>query len=184
MNPRLIAFAPLAILLAVILAFLSLLTRGEPELDDPMVGQPFPRLELAALQGRPLFNPAEAPPAGPALVNIWASWCTPCLAEHPYLMALADEGVAIYGIDYKERRAGAGEAFLARHGSPFAAVGADPRGRMGLELGITGVPETYVVDGGGVIVARHVGPLTEQTVRETIRPALREAAAGAPPPGS
>lgn len=175
MSTRLIAFTPLAILLAVILAFLSLLVRGEPEARDPMAGKPFPQVELAALTGYDRFNPAEGLPEGPALVNIWASWCTPCLAEHPLLMALAEEGVPLYGIDYKEREPGAGEAFLQRHGSPFAAVGADPEGRMGLELGVTGVPETFVIDSNGVIIARHAGPLTGEIIQNKLRPALDSA---------
>lgn len=175
MSMRLIAFTPLALLLAVVLAFLSLLLRGEPEASDPMTGKPFPAIELTALQGPPVFNPADSAPAGPALVNVWASWCTPCLAEHPMLMALSDAGVPIYGIDYKEREAGAGEAFLAEHGSPFTAVGGDPEGRIGLELGVTGVPETFVIDAQGVITARHAGPLTETVIKDKIRPALEAA---------
>jgi len=173
---RLIAFTPLAVLLAVVLAFMSLLLRGEPEPDDPMVGQAFPVRALDPLQGYALFNPADGAPEGPALVNIWASWCAPCRLEHPLLMDLAAEGVPIYGIDYRERRAGAGEAFLAELGSPYISVGADPEGRMGVELGVTGVPETFVIDADGVIVARWAGPLNEAAITRTIRPALEDAA--------
>lgn len=179
MSKRLIAFAPLGVLLVIVLALLSLLVKGQGEADDPMVGQPFPALQLEPLDGYPAFDTLDGLPGdGPVLVNLWASWCTPCLVEHPLLMAMHEEGVPIYGIDYKEREAGAGEAFLARHGSPFTAVGADPEGRAGLELGLTGVPETYVVDSDGEIIARHAGALDETVLREKILPALRRAEAG------
>ena len=100
-----------------------------------------------------------------------SEWCTPCRAEHPQLMALRRQGVDIVGIAYKDRP-GAAAAFLNELGDPFTDVALDPEGRFGLELGITGVPETFVIGPDGVIRAAYRGPLTEEVVRDTILPAL------------
>ncbi len=114
------------------------------------------------------------------LVNFWASWCAPCRAEHPNLDKLAGEGVTILGVNYKDDPEKALK-FLGELGNPFKAVGADSQGRTGLDWGIYGVPETFVVDGSGKVVLRFAGPLTQAVIEQTIRPAL----SGAPvaPPG-
>ncbi len=171
---RLLAIIPLAVVVIGCVVLATSLFRPEEALRDPAVGRDFPRIELTEVGDRPLFNPAAEVPAGPALVNVWASWCTPCIAEHPMLMSLSEDGVPIYGVDWKERAEGAGEAFLDQRGSPFAAVGADD-GPAGVELGITGVPETFVIDAEGRIVARFAGPLDVTTVAKVIRPALERA---------
>lgn len=93
------------------------------------------------------------------LVNFWASWCAPCRAEHEYLMAFAEEGIPIYGINYKDEPVN-GRKFLDDLGNPFTAVVSDESGRTGIDWGLYGVPETFVVDGDGVIVKRFAGPIT------------------------
>ncbi|WP_128254009.1 DsbE family thiol:disulfide interchange protein [Falsirhodobacter deserti] len=108
------------------------------------------------------------------LVNFWASWCAPCRQEHPMLEALADEGVAIVGINYKDQAANA-LGFLNDLGDPFAVKGADETGRMGLNWGLYGVPETFVVDGDGTILARIAGPVTSSALQNTLRPAMQAA---------
>ena len=171
---RLIAFVPLAALLAIVGVSIFLLTReGERNrFTEGMIGQQAPAYALARLD-------SEAPPlAGEErqgrayVINLFASWCTPCRAEHAQLMALQRQGVDVVGIAYKDRPE-ASAAFLAELGNPFADVGLDPEGRFGLEIGVTGVPETFVIGPDGVIRAAYRGPLTDEAVRDVISPALR-----------
>ena len=105
------------------------------------------------------------------LVNFWASWCAPCRAEHPLLSELAAEGVPVLGINYKDEPDKA-LAFLGELGDPFARVGADASGRTGLDWGLYGVPETFVVDEAGTILLRHAGPLTPDVLEDRLRPLL------------
>lgn len=170
---RLIAFVPLAALIILIAVGAFLLTReGEREqFTAGMVGRPAPAFALERLDGGEALTSDEM--RGRAyVVNLFASWCTPCRAEHPQLMALRRQGVEIVGIAYKDRRE-ASVAFLTELGDPFSAAAMDPEGRFGLELGITGVPETFVIGPDGVIRAAYRGPLTEEAVSEEILPALR-----------
>lgn len=172
---RLLALIPvIAVAIGAIVFGISLF-RPEEAVRDPAVGRAFPAIALEQVGDYALFNPAEAPPQGPALVNVWASWCAPCIIEHPLLMDLSAEGIPIYGVDWQERAEGAGAQFLAQRGNPFQSVGHDD-GLAGVELGITGVPETFVIDAEGRIVARHAGPLDVTSIERTIRPALQRAA--------
>ncbi|MGQ0531212.1 MAG: DsbE family thiol:disulfide interchange protein [Caulobacteraceae bacterium] len=169
---RLIAFIPLAALAILIAVGVFLLTReGERErFTDGMVGRPAPTYALTRLDGGPLVTSDDR--RGRAyVINLFASWCTPCRAEHPQLMALRRRGAEIVGIAYKDRRE-ASVAFLTELGDPFSVVAMDPEGRFGLEIGITGVPETFVIGPDGLIRAAHRGPLTEEAVRDVILPAL------------
>lgn len=111
---------------------------------------------------------------GVKLVNYWASWCAPCRVEHPLLQVLADEGVPIYGINYKDDPAKA-LAFLQELGDPYTGLGADERGRTALDWGLYGVPETYVIDGQGRVVLRFAGPITRSVLENRIRPAIAAA---------
>ena len=104
----------------------------------------------------------------------WASWCAPCRVEHPHLETLADEGIPIYGVNYKDEP-GKALGFLEELGDPYAAIGADASGRMALDWGVYGVPETYVIDAEGTIVTRFAGPITERVLETTIMPAIEEA---------
>jgi cytochrome c biogenesis protein CcmG/thiol:disulfide interchange protein DsbE len=170
---RLIAFVPLAALLVLIGISAFLLTReGQRDrFTEGMIGQPIPAYSLARLDSdTPLTN--EERQGRAYVVNLFASWCTPCRAEHPQLMALRRQGVDIVGVAYKDRPE-ASAAFLAELGNPFADVGQDPTGRFGLEIGVTGVPETFVIGPDGVIRAAYRGPLTDEAVRDVILPALR-----------
>jgi len=169
---RLFAFAPLIALALVVAVGAALLFRGgeRETFSDGRIGRPAPRHELERLGG-------GAPVAigvrgeGAYVINVFASWCTPCRAEHGRLMALQTRGITIVGIAYKDRPA-ATQGFLDELGNPFADVALDPDGRYALELGVTGVPETFVIDGGGNIVAVHRGPLTDAEVSRIILPAL------------
>lgn len=173
---RAVAFAPLAAvaLLIAVSAFL-LLREGEREtVSAGRIGRPAPAYELAPLDGEaPVRSDARRGRA--YLINVFASWCTPCRAEHPQLMALQGAGIDIVGIAYKDRPE-ASARFLGNLGNPFSEVGLDPDGRFGLELGIAGVPETFVIGADGSIAALHRGPLTAESVREIVLPALDRAA--------
>ncbi|MEE2565540.1 DsbE family thiol:disulfide interchange protein [Hyphobacterium marinum] len=160
---------PAGIVVALIAVFAVLLLRAEPPPDDPLVGQPVPEFDLAVLDGRSGYDKDTA--AGPYLLNIWGSWCPPCVAEHPVLMALEAEGIPIYGIAWRDSVANA-NAFLDQRGDPFAGVLRDPMGEAVIALGVTGAPETFVVGRDGLIRARWAGPLTAEALERVIYPAL------------
>ena len=109
------------------------------------------------------------------LVNYWASWCAPCRLEHSQLMQLDGEGVAILGVNYKDDTAKALD-FLHELGDPYEGIGVDRAGRTALDWGVYGVPETFVVDGNGVVVLRFAGPITAGILKSRIRPAIEAAA--------
>lgn len=157
---RLLAFLPLAALLALGLLFGLYALKRDPQVQpDALVGKPLPDLVLPDLDnGRPLSLRQTAQPA-PALVNIFASWCAPCEIEHPVLVDLKKQGVRVVGVAYKDAPDNT-KAFLGRLGDPYAERLVDRDGRAGIELGVTGVPETYLVDADGTILAKHTGPLS------------------------
>ena len=165
---RWLAFLPLAALLALGLLFGLYALKRDPNVQpDALVGKPLPDLMLPALDtGRPVRLHEAAQPA-PVLVNIFASWCAPCEIEHPVLVDLKKQGVRIVGVAYKDAPENT-KAFLGRLGDPFAERLVDRDGRAGIDLGVTGVPETYLVGADGVILAKHTGPLTPETARELL----------------
>lgn len=138
-------------------------------------GQPAPAVMATQLEGKPLFDDATLRDGEVKLVNFWASWCAPCRAEHPLLKELAQD-VPVYGVNYRDQPDRALD-FLEELGDPFAGIGADVNGRMGLEWGLYGVPETYVLAGDGTVILRFAGPITRETVANRIRPAMERAAA-------
>ena len=176
MNARLLALAPVALFAALGGFFLSGLFRDDPDaLPSAIVGDPAPPLSVAPLPGHAPLT-AEALGDGEVkLVNFWASWCVPCRAEHPQLEALS-EALPVYGVNYKDQP-GDALAFLRELGDPFAAIGVD-EGRTGLDWGLYGVPETFVVDGDGVVRLRFAGPITRSVIEDTIRPAIEAARRG------
>jgi cytochrome c biogenesis protein CcmG/thiol:disulfide interchange protein DsbE len=151
--------------------------------DDPNAlpsareGQPAPPVVLTEFPGKPLFDDKTLRDGEVKLVNYWASWCAPCRVEHPNLEALSQEGIPVYGINYKDKLDNA-EAFLTELGDPYEAIGRDEQGRMALDWGLYGVPETYVIDGEGTVILRFAGPITQRVIESTIRPALKKAAGG------
>jgi cytochrome c biogenesis protein CcmG/thiol:disulfide interchange protein DsbE len=152
---------PLLALLALSLLFVGYALKHDPHVDPAaLVGRPAPRIALAPLAGgaaRPLPDAVKRP----FLVNFYASWCAPCRIEHPALMALKAQGVPIVGVAYKDS-AEAAKAFVDELGDPFTIILLDPDGRAGVEYGVSGVPETFVVGGDGRILAKHTGPLTPE----------------------
>lgn len=161
---RWLAFIPVAVLvaLAALFAFKSL-GRDPHVQPQALVGKPLPDLTLPPLEGG-APQALRAVARGPVLVNVYASWCAPCAEEAPALAALKAEGVPIVGLAYKDAP-DRNQAFLARYGDPFRARLVDAEGLAGLDLGVTGPPETYAVNAAGVIVAKHVGPMSVEQGR-------------------
>lgn len=151
---------PVAIVALLIVAFVWRLANPPTEtIRSQLVGKPVPQFALpAAVPGIPAFGSGDLAQGGPRLVNIFASWCVPCIAEAPVLAELKRRGVAIDGIAVRDRPGDVAD-FLARHGNPFERIGADPTSRVQLALGSAGVPESFVVDGRGVIRHQHIGPI-------------------------
>lgn len=170
---RLAAFAPLLVLAVVIVAAAVMLLRGgeRENFATGMVGRQAPALVMEQLGGGEPVR-TEALAGQSYLINVFASWCTPCRAEHPQLMELQRQGVTIVGVAYKDAPEDTA-AFLQELGNPFEVVGMDPGGRMGLELGVTGAPETFVIGPDGEIRAAYRGAITPEVLREQILPALQ-----------
>ena len=141
----------------------ALVGKAAPSVDLPGLADGAPRLQLAAFKGKLVA------------INFFASWCLPCRAEHRYLKQLTSEmGVPVIGIAWKDTPEAA-RAFLAELGNPYAATGADDNGRTGIDFGITGVPETFLVDATGTVTYRFAGPLTPDGLSSALAPAIAEA---------
>lgn len=173
---------PFAIFIALAGLFWYALQTGDPsKLPSALIGKPVPEFTVPPLEGLKAedgtemqsFAASDLAQGKPTIVNIFASWCVPCLEEHPMLMALAEEpGMRIYGINYKDDPASA-RRFLGRYGNPYDRVGTDSSGRTAIDFGVYGVPETFVISGDGTIAYRHVGPLTEEAITTKILPLMR-----------
>lgn len=147
--------------------------RADPDsLPSAFKGKPAPSVTAMQLGAAQPPTDAMLRDGRIKLVNFWASWCAPCRQEHPVLERLAQDGVEIVGIAHKDKPDHA-LGFLSELGNPYAILGADPDGRMGLNWGLYGVPETFVVAGDGTILARIAGPVTESTVSGTLAPFLK-----------
>ncbi len=172
-----IAVPLLAFVAVAVMFWLGMARENPDELPSVLTGKQAPGVALTRLGEAPPFDGADLRDGEIALVNFWASWCVPCRVEHPNLEKLAGEGVTIYGVNYKDKPADA-LGFLDELGNPFAAIGADEQGKMGLEWGVYGVPETFLIDGQGRIVMRHAGPITQRVIDNTLRPAMERARGG------
>jgi cytochrome c biogenesis protein CcmG/thiol:disulfide interchange protein DsbE len=174
---RVLYLVPLVLFLALAGYFTaSLLSGRDPhELPSALIDKPAPSFDLPPLQGGP--DPANLASSGlqgkVLVVNFFASWCVPCRIEHPMLMRLAtDDKIAIYGIAYKDRPEAA-QKLLAETGNPYVRIGLDLSGRTGMDFGVYGVPETYVIDKTGHIRKRFVGPLSPELVQRELLPLVR-----------
>ncbi len=145
------------------------------QMPSALLGKPAPQFALQPLyEGEPGFSTEDLTGDGVKLVNVWASWCVPCRAEHPVLEALAAQGVTIHGINYKDQGADA-RNFLNELGNPYALIGADTTGRTIIEWGSFGVPETFIIDANGMIRYRHIGPISERDIERVILPEIEKA---------
>jgi cytochrome c biogenesis protein CcmG/thiol:disulfide interchange protein DsbE len=165
---------PIAIFVALLLLLGIGLKLDPREVPSPLIGKPAPHFELPELhQASKTFS--ERDMLGKVWVlNVWASWCVSCREEHPVLLDLAAKGeVPIYGLNYKDRRED-GLAWLKGMGDPYKVSIFDFDGRVGIDYGVYGVPETYVIDKSGVIRYKRIGPLTPEIVKEKLLPLVRE----------
>jgi cytochrome c biogenesis protein CcmG/thiol:disulfide interchange protein DsbE len=177
-GKRLLFLLPVVVFLVVSAYFAwGLLSGRDPsKVPSALIDQPVPQLDLKPVPGLSPPGLATADLTGqdqPVLLNVWASWCVPCRAEHPILMRLAErEGVKVYGINYKDKP-GDAERFIDNLGNPYARIGADPDGRAGIQLGVYGVPETYVIGPTGKIRYKHTGPIDSKALNEKLLPLLK-----------
>jgi cytochrome c biogenesis protein CcmG, thiol:disulfide interchange protein DsbE len=172
-NRRIILLAPFAAVVAAGAGFFAMLKRETEGRFDPrgvpsmLINKPVPGFSLP---GEPGFGSTDL--RGRAIVVNWfASWCLPCAEEAAVLMSLKQAGVPLYGIAYKDAPA-ATAAYLTRHGDPYARLAADRPGRVAIDWGLTGVPETYLIDADGIVRWRYVGPLTPDAVTAELQPLL------------
>jgi len=164
------AFAALVLLLGVGL------TLNPREVPSPLIGKPAPAFELPLLHAPDKTFSQKEMLGMVWVLNVWASWCPPCLVEHPVVTALAQSRLApVVGLNYKDARDDA-LPWLKRNGDPYEFSVFDATGRIGIDYGVYGVPETYVIDRRGVIRYKHIGPLTPEVSRKKIQPLLKELA--------
>jgi cytochrome c biogenesis protein CcmG/thiol:disulfide interchange protein DsbE len=157
---RVLPFIPVVVILALGALFAGYGLHHDPQvIPAALVGKPLPKVALPPLTGGGPAQPIGSAIKGPAIVNVFASWCAPCIEEAPALMMLKTNGAPVIGVAYKDQP-GDTLAFLDRRGNPFSAILVDRTGDAGVEFGISGVPETFLVDGKGMIVAKRTGALS------------------------
>lgn len=163
------------VLFGVLAGFLAVgLQRDPKEVPSPLIGRPAPNFALTLLHD-PAKTVQPADLLGKVWVlNVWASWCVACRQEHPVLVEFArSKSAPLYGLNYKDTRP-AGQAWLAQFGNPYDASLFDQDGRVGIDFGVYGVPETFVIDKQGVVRLKHIGPLTPEVIKTRIEPLLKE----------
>ena len=171
-RTRLAGYLPLLVFLVIAVFFAIGLTLNPRDIPSPLIGKTVPEFSLPPVKGRALGLSSADLRGQVSLVNVFASWCVACREEHPVLMRLRQEGlVPIHGINYKDKPDDA-QAWLNELGDPYARTGADISGRVGIDWGVYGVPETYVIDRDGRIVHKHIGAITPKALRDTIMPIL------------
>jgi cytochrome c biogenesis protein CcmG/thiol:disulfide interchange protein DsbE len=181
-----VALIPLVLFLGLAVIFLMQLTSGRDNsiIPSALIGKPAPTLKLAPLEGAMTAGKPVPPLTTEAirgkltLVNVWASWCVPCRQEHPIILGLSrDDRLNVVGINYKDRN-DAALAFLGELGNPFTAIGVDPKGAAAIDWGVYGIPESFLVGADGTILYKHVGPFSEDSLKNGLLPAVEKALAG------
>jgi cytochrome c biogenesis protein CcmG/thiol:disulfide interchange protein DsbE len=182
---RWLAYAPLAVFMALAWLLFERLGAGDPaSIPSVLIGQSAPALNLPGLNGAAGLTDADLRAGHVSVVNVFGSWCEPCHYEHQYLMALAADpelkakGVAIYGVAQKDSAENI-RRFLGAKGDPYSKVALDADGRAGIDWGVYGVPETFIVGGDGKMVFKLVGPMTPETLKSEVKPQILKAMNGA-----
>lgn len=165
---------PLALFAAIVLFLGVGLGLNPREVPSPLIGKPAPAFKLPRLDDASRTLSRDDMLGKVWMLNVWASWCAPCREEHPLVVDIARRGlVPVYGLNYKDKPAAAA-GWLASLGNPYRATLVDADGRAGIDFGVYGVPETFIIDRQGIVRLKHTGPLTPEVVRERIEPLLKE----------
>lgn len=168
---RWLLLLPSAVLLGLVILFAASLDRDPSLVPSPLIGRPAPDFSLPRLLEDGTTLSLADIGEGPWVLNVWASWCSGCVVEHDFLMALERGGVPLYGLNWKDIPADASR-WLAGRGNPYRAVAVDADGRAGMDWGVYGAPETFLIDADGIVRYRHVGPLDGNVFSEMFVPVL------------
>ena len=168
------SFIPLVVFSVLVLFLWVGLTLNPREIPSPLIGKPAPTFRLAQLHAADKVIAPEALRGKVWLLNVWASWCVTCLQEHPLLVELSRQNIVpIYGLNYKDQREN-GIAWLRQHGNPYVMSAHDLDGRIGIDYGVYGVPETFVIDKEGIIRHKVIGAITPEVMEEKLIPLIKE----------
>ena len=171
---QLSAYLPLLLFLGLVVIFGIGLTLDPRKIPSALIGKPVPEFDLPPVKGRELGLSSANLKGEVSLVNVFASWCTACREEHPLFMELKNNNLLpIHGLNYKDKP-GDADKWLNELGDPYTRTGADINGRVGIDWGVYGVPETFVIDRDGRIAYKHIGPLTQDVLRKKIIPLISE----------
>jgi cytochrome c biogenesis protein CcmG/thiol:disulfide interchange protein DsbE len=173
---RLLFALPILVFAGVVVAFAFALQRDPSKLPSMLIDKPLPQFALPAVRANDSGLKSADFRGKPMLLNVFASWCVSCRLEHPLLLELRAEGVPIAGLDWKDKAID-GAQYLRENGDPYAKAGNDSSGRTGIDLGVTGVPETFIVDSYGKVRYKQVGPIEPDDWKNTIKPLLDKLAA-------
>ena len=169
---RLGAYIPLLVFVVMAVFFAIGLTMNPRDIPSPLIGKPVPEFSRPAVKGGPLGLSSADLRGQVSIVNVFASWCVACREEHQILMGIKERGlVPLHGINYKDKPDDA-RAWLDQMGDPYTRIGADISGRVAIDWGVYGVPETFVIDRDGMIVHKHIGAITPEALRKTIMPII------------
>ena len=172
--PFLIFLPPFVFFALAALFFLGMNKSDNGKLESTLIGNRPPDISEIGLEGFTVLKNEMFTSGEVILVNFWASWCPPCRAEHPTLSELSERGIKLYGVNFKDRPENAVQ-FLEQHGNPFDAIASDKDGRAGLNWGVTGLPETFIIGDDGTILYRFAGPLVEGNYLNLFLPELDKA---------
>lgn len=172
-EPRKLALAvPIVVFVALGAVLAAGLGLNPREIPSPLIGKPVPQFALPPVQGRTLGLAGTDLRGEPSIVNVFASWCVPCRQEHPIFMQISRERlIPVHGLNYKDRPQDAAR-WLDELGDPYTRTGADLDGRVAIDWGVYGVPETFIIDHDGRIVYKHIGPVTREWLDRTLRPLI------------
>ncbi|SFU16413.1 DsbE family thiol:disulfide interchange protein [Sedimentitalea nanhaiensis] len=174
-SPLMIA-PPIIFAAFVVLAGVGMFRPDKDTLPSQFIGQLAPPLPEAALAGYPGIDSEDLTSGEVTVINYWASWCPPCRAEHPNLLRLREQGIRLYGVNFKDKESQA-RAYLADEGNPFLGIGFDPNGRNSIDWGVTAPPETFIIAGDGTVLYKFVGPLVGSDFEQRFMPQLEKALA-------
>lgn len=178
---RLAFILPVALFAALALWFAAGLGRDPGYIPSMLIDRPAPEFSLPPIAGRERGFSSDDLNGQVSMVNIFGSWCASCAIEHPVLMEIARENIApVYGLDWKDKP-GAGALWLGERGDPYSAIGDDADGRVAIDFGVTGAPETFIIDASGRVRHKHVGEITREDWRRVLKPMIEDLKRNAPP---